>query len=295
MKSAIKSIVIFFFFSNVCIGQPHYDLNQLLQGIEQDEFSFMNGQGYSILCYDTKKKYSTKTIKKLKKKFKIPKKITGTGSSNYSLQNIQFEQSNQEDGISYFTKHIIYPLDNKHTRFIELMTNLDRDTLFENEVVNNIMNATISREVFNNWKVDSIRFINRHITLGSACTWQNVGSIQCPYNGQMDWMSFTTEHRAREYMMQRINNTSDKKMSDFIAQDSVQVFIANKEKMAQKNILKIKAPKLVLGGSNELTIYYLITKIESVYVAMVMSHYSNDNNAPELPPLLSEVMRLSKE
>jgi hypothetical protein len=49
-----------------------------------------------------------------------------------------------------------------------------------------------------------------------------------------------------------------------------------------------------MGGSNVLVVYYVLAPVRNRYVACVLSHYTNDVNASNLPPLLAEVMRLGK-
>lgn len=293
MRTAIITTIIFLIGITSYAQDKEIDLS-ILQGIQQDKFTFLNAEGYSITIYKDKKKYSKKTIKKYKKKFKIPKRLEGKIDSSLLVENRVFEQHIEEDNIKLYTKQVIFKSGEKHSSIVEISTSLSRDNLFETEIIKAIIQEQIPKGIYNNWKVDSIRFVNRYIQLGSACNWQNVGSIQCPYNGQMDWTVFSNQARAEEYLKQRIQQTSDKSMSDFISQDSLSVIFEGEEIKAQKNTLKIKAPKLLLGGSNELTIYYVLATIDKRYVACVLSHYSNDNNAvpPNLPPLLSEVMSL---
>lgn len=262
-----------------------------IQGIQQEDFTFYDAEGYSIIVYQKNKPFSTKTIKKLKKKFGITKANQGAADNSINKENIVFEERQQQEGRSTYKKDVIYA-DGNVTRLVEMSTLVDRDTVFEEQMLEFIIADEVPAYIFNNWVVDSIRFVNRYITLGDACQWQNVGSIQCPYNGQMDWSVFSDEKRASQYLSQRATMTADKSMTDFISQDSVPVVFEGQEVLAQKNILKIKAPKLLMGGSNELTIYYVLAKVEGLYVACVMSHYSNDTNAPDLPPLLTEVMKL---
>ena len=59
-----------------------------------------------------------------------------------------------------------------------------------------------------------------------------------------------------------------------------------------KQRVKIKLPKVVMGGSNELIVYYVMAKIRGRYIACVLSHYSDEAKEGELPHLLSEVMQL---
>jgi hypothetical protein len=298
MKISKISVAVFMALVYSCTihSQQSYNSNNLLlQAIQQDDFIFIDGNGYSIYVYEKKKEFSEKTVKKLKKKFKIDKSNKGKILERFKNQNLMFEEIEVDDDLTLFRKNLIFQADEKITKLIEISTTLDRDTSFENQILDIIVADEIPKEIFNSWEVDSIRFISRHIQLGSSCQWQNVGNIQCPYNGQMDWSVFSNKKRALEYLLQKIKLTSDKRMSDFISQDSIDVIFEGKMAVADKRVLKIKSPKFLLGGSNELTVYYVLAEVENIYVACTLSHYSNDNNAPDLPPLLKEVMEIKRE
>lgn len=83
-------------------------------------------------------------------------------------------------------------------------------------------------------------------------------------------------------------------MSKEILNEEVDVYFKNSETKAIRSKEKIKLPELVMGGSNILIIYYVSTKVRDRYVTCVLSHYTDDVNADNLPPLLSEVMALKE-
>jgi len=293
----IRLLVIFLiiFSSGTLSGQDSPIINPLLlQGIEQEDFTFLDAAGYSIVVHTKRKAFSPKTVKKLKRKFDIPKSLSGIESPNYTTPNLVFEDQTSVGDVTSFSKKVIYAAGDKVTKVISMSTPIARDQDLENRLFAMIIDNSIPKEIMNNWIVDSIRFVDRHIKLGSACQWQNVGSIQCPYNGQMDWSVFQNRERAEEYIRHRMTLTSKKKMSDFKSNDTIPVAFEEQEVEAQRRILKLKVPKIVLEGSNELTIYYVVAEVAGVYVACIMSHYANDTNAPGLPPLLSEVMSLKQ-
>lgn len=266
----------------------------ILQGIRQDQNTFLNGEGYSILIHKSKRSYSPKSIKKLKKKFDIKKETKGESNSRITKSNVEYINKNSQNNLKVFERSLIYQTRTGKANLIKLVTTVSRDTLFEQGVLELITDGSLPKRIFNNAVVDTIRFINRFVKLGPECVWQDVGNIQCPYRGQMDWSVFTNELRAREYIHQRYQVTQQKNISEVELRDSVDVVFEDVPMKALRTKMKIKVPKVVLGGSNELTIYYVLAKIEETYAAVVMSHYSNDMMVDGLPPLLNEVMKLKK-
>lgn len=64
------------------------------------------------------------------------------------------------------------------------------------------------------------------------------------------------------------------------------------ETKALRTKVKIQLPKLEMGGSNILVVYYVTGQVRGKYVTCVLSHYTDDIGANKLPPLLSEVLEL---
>ncbi|MEM8907862.1 MAG: hypothetical protein AAGD05_08455 [Bacteroidota bacterium] len=154
------------------------------------------------------------------------------------------------------------------------------------------MKNELPKNIYMPMRIDSIRFGNRFIKLGPLCGWNSVRNIQCPRLGQMDWSEFRDGARAEEYIAQRMKIVEEKRMGKLLNKELVPVRFEGVATTAQKFTLKIKLPKLVLGGSNQLYIYYVVAKVKEKYIACVLSHYDNDRNAPGLPPLISEVLTL---
>jgi len=267
----------------------------LIQGLKQGEYTFYDIDGYSIVQYETSKPFDTKSLKDLKKKFDIDKNDSGSKSAKMERNHLYFSRSIEEEFRSYFEDFYIYSNDKGTATLVQLTSSLARNDAVESTFLKLLTNRELPRYIFTPWEVDSIYFANRYIKLGPVCRWQEIRSIQCPYLGQMDWSEFTTQERADEYIQLRVKITSEKSLSDFISKEEVPVIFEGVKTTAQKFALKIKIPKLILGGSNVLYIYYVSAKINDKYIGCVLSHYSNDNNAPGLPPLLSEVMTLVED
>lgn len=264
----------------------------LLQGLRQGEFIFYDAEGYNVTLFNSTKPYNPKTIQSLKKKFNIDKEILGILSKISDTDNLIFESFSTENNITTTKSTYIYA-NNEGTASVAIFsTSLGRIDSFENTILSLILENRIPSTIYTTWEVDSIQFANRFIKLGPICQWRNIRSVQCPKLGQMDWSEFSSAERANKYIEQRIKVTEDKGMSEFVEKAEVPIVFEGVDVIARRYSLKIKAPKLMLGGSNTLTIYYVVAKVEDEYIACVLSHYDNDKNAPELPPLLNEVMNI---
>ena len=263
---------------------------ELLQGLIQGEFIFYDAEGYIITLFNSTKPFNSKTLKSLKKKFKIDKEDSGLPFDKIAGENLLFKSTEVDESIKTSRSIYIYANTEGTTSVLEFATTLERLDTFETRMLNLIKKNRIPHNIYTKWKVDSIFFANRFIKLGPVCRWQNIRNIQCPYLGQMDWSEFSTEERANQYIAQRIKITAGKSLSEFIDKKKLSVIFERVKTTAEKYTLRIKVPKLLLGGSNILTIYYVVAKIENKYIACVLSHFDNDKNAPNLPPLLDEVM-----
>ncbi len=281
-------------------NEPTYSAKEdlvidLIQGLKQGEFTFYDIDGYSITQFENSKPFNNKTIKSLKKKFDIDKEDSGSKSDKMDNTHLYFSKSVEEEHRSGFEDSYIYRNDRGTTTFVQLNSMLARNDSIETTFLKLLTNRELPRYIFTPWEVDSIYFANRFIKLGPVCKWQDIRNIQCPHLGQMDWSEFSTRERAEDYIKQRIHITREKSLSDFISQEEIPVIFEGVNTTAQKFALKIKVPKSILGGSNILYIYYVVAKIDQKYVGCILSHYSNDDKAPGLPPLLSEVMSFGKK
>lgn len=269
-------------------------LNQL-QGQRKGEYEFYNANGYDISIFQSIKPYNAKSLESLKNDFKIDKAIQDKQSNYISIQHVWYDINEKLDpGINSFRHVFMMPDKEGGTLVIQLHSALESCKDFEKTFLDLYLNSIVPTDVYQKQEVDSIYFVNRYIPLGPICNWQGVKNIQCPYRGQMDWEILTSLERAENYIQQRIHTTSNKKRSKILSKEEVPVIFEGKEVIAKKYVYQIKLPKILLGGTNTLIVYYVLSEIDSNFIACILSHYENDNNSAELPPLIQEVMKLNK-
>lgn len=261
------------------------------QGIKQENVAFYNLEGYTVFVMDYKYNFDEKGFKKLKQKINIPKKALVTDDKE--IPNIKIINSTSMMGeATLYSKHFISETDNGKMKVDGFSSLSDRDSVIENTFYKSIIDNTIPENVYTPMVIDSIEFANRYIKLGPVCQWRETRSVQCPYRGQINWSEFQSKERAEQMIEGQMAVNADLNMGVILEEKEVDVIFEGKPATAIKRKFKIKLPKLVMGGSNILYIYYLVAEVRGTYVACVMSHYDIDAAEGKLPALLSEVMEL---
>ncbi len=265
-----------------------------VHGIIQEKTTFFEVEGYEIFIQVHNTKFNDKGIKKLKRKYSIPKDDVGFIDSTLqtNMYFVTTDQRNEE--IVQSNVYYFIPIAEGEIKVIGLQTLLSRDEELENFFVKSIIENTVPNSVYTSMIIDSIKFAGRYISLGPACNWMGTHNIQCPNLGQMNWGEFRTLERAKEMVekQQKLNN--DKSIVKILEQNEIDVIFEGEETKATRVTYKFKVPQLVMGGSNVLITYYIAGKVRNKYVGCVLSHYTDDVKHGDLPPLLGEVMELKK-
>ncbi len=261
------------------------------QGIKQSKVIFYDSEGYTISVEKMDYKFNEKGIAKTKKRYNIPKKVLHTISSDtpdaYIFNTIDTHENFKYDRTYYFT-----PLPDGKIKVTGFLTYSDRIPEFEAEFLKLIVTDSVPDSVYTPQQVGTIIFAGREIALGPACKWMEVRNIQCSGMGQMSWSEFSSLKRARQMIDGKKARNASLRMGETIEDLEVNVIFEGKEVTAIRRTSKIKVPKIMMGGSNSLIIYYVVTEVRGRFVACVLSHYSDEANEGTVPALLSEVMKL---
>lgn len=167
-----------------------------------------------------------------------------------------------------------------------------RDVSLEHFLVQAWLNKTVPKYVYTTLSVTMFDFAGRNLPLGGACRWMSPHNVQCPDYGQMSWSLFDSEQAAQEHRDLKLAMLRNKNLTNVQEQKEVPVMFEGVEVMAIKLRVKIKVPKLIMGGSNVLEAYYIVAKVREKYVSCVLSQYTDDAREGTLAPLLAEVMSL---
>jgi len=276
--------------SHVLVGQDENRFRNF-HGIKhpQNNVDFFEAEGYDIFIQPFDNGLDDKGISKIKKKYSIKDgPLTIDSVTNLKV----LSRTEYKNGVTaYFTYYLIPGNEKKSTviGFIRLKT---RDIGLEHDFVDAHLSNKIPSFVYTKLEIDSIDFVGRTIKLGPICRWMSPHNIQCPNYGQMNWAIFDNLKQAEEYRDTHFEMAKSKNLVDIKEEKWITLKFEGQETKALRTKVKIQLPKLVMGGSNILVVYYVTGQVRGKYVTCVLSHYTDDVSADKLPALLSEVLEL---
>jgi len=193
-------------------------------------------------------------------------------------------------------KHIGKTVGNSSCYFIETkdkkimvvwFSSISEDLEVQRELTNLIIEDKIPQANFASAQPSSINFGNRRIQLWDTCHWEAVNSLQCPYNGQINWSVYSTLEKAQEAVETQLLISKEK--AKVLTEKFVDVEFEGVPTKARRVVLIFKG----LMEGKMLVIYYVAEKVRGNYIGCVMSHWNDDRINPEtkLPPLLEKVMK----
>jgi hypothetical protein len=266
---------------------------QNINGIKQSENSFFNVDGYQIWIEVFPETLNKKSIKHIKNQFLIK---SDDQLSHETLDNVIKFTWKEEDSKTGITSnsYYLYETDYNHIQIVGFSTNLTQDFNLETTFLKALINDLIPKHVYSSWVVDSIKFAGRQIPLGPVCNWKSPNNIQCPRYGQMNWSEFYSYNRAVEMIKKQIINSDDNVLSENTKAQIMDVEFEGVDTKALRIEKHVNLPKLIMAGSNNLIIYYIVAKVRNRYVSCVLSHYDDEADKGELSELLKKTMKLKK-
>lgn len=255
----------------------------------QNNVDFFEAEGYDIFIQPFENGLDEKGISKIKKKYSIKDGQLSTDS----LTNLKvLVRTEEKNGVTaYFTYYLI-PGTEKKSTVVGFIRPKTRDIGLERDFIGSYLSNKIPSFVYTRLEIDSIDFVGRTIKLGPICRWMSPHNIQCPNYGQMNWAIFDNLKQAEEYRDTHFEMGKNKNLVDIKEEKWLTIKFEGLETKALRTKVKIQLPKLVMGGSNILVVYYVTGQVRGKFVSCVLSHYTDDVGADKLPPLLSEVMEL---
>lgn len=263
-----------------------------IHALIQPPNTFYEVEGYTIFSETTDETLDSKGINRIKNKYKINSNRVPTNDSTACKIIVDVEI--RTHFVNQYSIYYLFPKGTNQVDIIGFSAMQKRDIDLEKFIVKVILNNAVPNYAYSSIVVDSIKFADRYILLGRACNWMGTHNVQCPNLGQMNWSEFRTKEKAEEMIKCQLDITANKPIGEFLQQDSVDIIFEGVETKALKAKYKIKIPKLIMGGSNVLVIYYVVTEVRGKYVGCVLSHYTDDVKKNKLPALLSEVMKLKE-
>jgi hypothetical protein len=299
MKKQFLLLILTVFSYSFLYAQQNDSLFSRLQAISNGGIDFYNVDGIDITSQTTNSEFSKKSILKKFKMFSIKESELNVADSLILIQNYYVSKS-EEISPGTIQHYSYYFLENK-SKGITAITFADinkGDKEFERNFVSLIMNEQIPKSVYTPIEIDSINFSGRKIALGKSCHWMGINNVQCPYYGQMNWSVHKTLEDANNSVNNQYTVLKIKRGGKIVSEDTVNVIFEGTATKAKKTVYDFKGVSSLLvgmSGGKTLTIYFVAAPAKQNFVSCVMSFWNNDTINPSgLPPLLEEVMKLSK-
>jgi hypothetical protein len=274
------------------------DILSRLTGTRDQGKEYFQLGGYAIVTETVESDFSAKKRTKLKKRFGVNTNQNEFSSNELNQENfIVFKSEKIKEKVIDFKTVYFIKSNEKEVKTMAFHTNNYRDSLIEKAFIKMYLNRQIPNSVFIERDIKEIDFAGKMIKMPSySCQMMNLRSIQCPDLGQMNWALHTSLVEANSSINTQFEITKSTKLTSISEDEIVDVFFENQPIKVRRIKLRVKLPKLVMGGSNTLIIYYVAAEIRGFNVSCVLSHYDFDRlTAKGLPLFLSEVMSLNRQ
>ncbi|MDI1257573.1 MAG: hypothetical protein PSV16_15880 [Flavobacterium sp.] len=296
MKKIIFQVTIFLMVLN-CFAQDN-TIGNRLSALRNSGIYYFNIDGYSITAQTFSGDFKEKNLKKTLRKYGIKDKDVKAKDDSLSLNNLYVRKSEKvTEQLSQENSY--YFVEDKYGITVIVFSAINKyDKKFERDFVEIVLKEQVPKTCFTEMAFDSINFAGRKIKLGSDCYWTNVNTVQCPYNGEMNWSVHKDYDDAKRTVAYQLQLTKEKKGGKVISETTVAVIFEGTEVQATKIIYDIKGINSLLAGMSggkTLTVFYVAAPVRGNFVSCVLSFWNNDNITENgLSPLLEEVMVLKK-
>ena len=294
----MKKLALFVLLMSVfCFGQDNNLLDRL-SVLENNGKLWYNIDGYSITSEEFSYPFNEEGLKKVFNKHKISNKDIKTKNNNIHTDNFFVTKNSKIIGdIQQVNNYYFVKNKNNNISVIWFIKARNTDKNMEEELVNMILENKIPKENYSLITPYVINFAGREIKLGRNCYWTALNTVQCPYNGEMNWSIHKDIQDAQNAIDNQLMITKHRKGSEVVAEKMVDVIFEGTPTKAKQVTLKLKGITAALegmSGGKSLTIYYVAEKVRDRNVSCVMSFWNDDNINPKtkLPPLLEEIMEL---
>lgn len=298
MKTAITFLLLFTSIS-FSFSQENDDFSKRLKAINNLTITFYNVDGVQFTSETFSNQFTEQGLKKIYKKYSIKEDDLKVKDDSLSFNNVFVTKSEKvTDEFNQISSYYFVENKNKTITIIWFGSYTKLDKNFERKYVNHIIKDEIPKEVFESKTIGTIDFAGRKLALNSSCYWTTINTIQCPYEGEMNWSVHKTLESAKNSIDTQFNVTKSKKGGKVISEEEVDVVFEGTATKAKKVVYDFTGVKSVLAGMSggkTLTIYYVACQVRENYVSCCMSFWNNDYKTQSgLAPLIEKVMQLKQ-
>lgn len=271
-------------------------LVERLEAIENGQFVFYETDGMVITKRTFNNDFSEKGIAKTQRQLNIKnKEFVKSNIADLEFNNITFEKIEN----NYFSEVYYVFLNKDKVTDVYLFTSLSpiyKDIAKEFIVLNE--KNKIPESIFQPLEFgSSFKLLNEEIKTPGKCYFTNIRTLQCPYNGEINWSVFKNLEGAKKMIAAQYNGTFHANKSvKIISEKEITVIFDGIETKAKKVIADITGLNSLLAstsGGKTLEIYYIAENIKGYNLGIVMSFWNNDNKTENgVAPLIDTLMKV---
>ena len=185
-----------------------------------------------------------------------------------------------------------YYLFQKNEKEVDLyvfQTPKDRDRVFEERFMSDYRKGLLDQYISEDWAGEYLNFFGREIDLGNLCEWKFPHCFTCD-RGQINWTVSPTPEEAEIILskwMQRLENEEE---YEVLSDDFIEVIFEGALTTARRKAYFLK--QNTINTPYPVISYFLTEVIEGYNVSIELSTRGENRNDYELPPLLTEFMRI---
>ena len=220
----MKKLALFVLLMSVfCFGQDNSLLDRL-SVLENNGKLWYNIDGYSVTSEEFSYPFNEEGLKKVFSKHKISNKDIKTKNSNIHTDNFFVTKNSKIIGdIQQVNNYYFVKNKNNNISVIWFIKAKNTDKNMEEELVNMILENKIPKENYSLRTPYVINFAGREIKLGGSCYWTALNTVQCPYNGEMNWSIHKDIQDTQNAIDNQLLITKQRKGSEVVAEKMVDV------------------------------------------------------------------------
>lgn len=293
-------LLFFVFLLNLLLPQSFFsqvNILQDMQGLTLKGDMIFELKGYVItVAKENGSLDRKKDIDRIKKNYALKNIIKEYKDPEIKWQHLAIEATTKIEGVPEahgFQKCYLLPESDDRMMVVMMQSVNGREEMIEDAFMDALFSRELTQYTTDNWTASAINFVGREIQLGDMCNWVSPQNVHCAAFGQMSWSVFDSEEKAliNTKILEALNDNSGKYKIE--KSENVNVIFEGEPTVARRVTYKIKGSKLLLGGRNQIAVYYITQKVRGKYVSCMLTNYIEIKDNYDLPMLLQEVMRLA--
>lgn len=259
--------------------------------------TWYNIDGYSITNEYFSENFDEKGLRKVFRKHQITDKDPKRKLEKLGYHHWVVEKT-QKIMEGFYQTSVFYFIENadKKINVIWFIKAGNRYLDMEEALIKAIMEDKIPQENIVSMRVEHINFAGRKVEL-SDCEWRALNTINCPYQGMMNWSIHKDLDDAKRAVEHQYEMTKSRNSTKIVEEKWQEIEFEGVDTKAKRIKIDIKGVNSLLAGMSGgkyLIVYYIAENVRGRNVSSVFSFWDNDDINPNtsLPPLLEKFIKL---